>query len=123
MMPRPPRSTRTDTLCPDTTLFRSLRLHAARTAGLLPAEAADDAAIDRFAAAVQQQGQEFLYARLAVQEAVQNPALMRRSEEHKSELQSLMRITYAVFCMQKKNKKGITRRRQTIKYTHITSTI
>ncbi|WP_327000896.1 ATP-binding protein [Dactylosporangium sp. NBC_01737] len=51
-----------------------LRLHAARAADLL---AADDAAIDAFAAAVQQQGQEFLYARLAVHEAIQNPALLR----------------------------------------------
>jgi hypothetical protein len=50
-----------------------LRLHAARTAGLT---AADDAAIDRFATAVQRQGQQFLYARLAVHEALQNPALL-----------------------------------------------
>src|SRR3546814_7322000 len=70
MIRRPPRSTRTDTLFPYTTLFRSARhqgegyvLRAARSAG--PQEEA-------------------------------------RSEEHTSELQSLMRISYAVFCLKKK---------------------
>src|SRR3546814_4067463 len=78
MIRRPPRSTRTDTLFPYTTLFRSLydispigvieaARHNARALGLMLA--GDEAA---------------------------------RSEEHTSELQSLMRISYAVFCLKKK---------------------
>src|SRR3546814_6430505 len=86
MIRRPPRSTRTDTLFPYTTLFRSL-LHARRWSRwrrqrYRPAE----------------------YAYLGAQlQAVQRLAA-RRSEEHTSELQSLMRISYAVFCLKKKKK-------------------
>src|SRR3546814_7136526 len=90
---RPPRSTRTDTLFPYTTLFRSrdeqvtgvvreshqLALHPAR--GL-------EGAIDR-------------PQRAAVAVARQRQ-VGQRSEEHTSELQSLMRISYAVFCLKKK---------------------
>src|SRR3546814_2881675 len=84
MIRRPPRSTRTDTLFPYTTLFRS------------DADAADRQAV-RAAAAHRPRprtghGQE---DRLPDK---------RRSEEHTSELQSLMRISYAVFCLKKKNK-------------------
>src|SRR3546814_9724958 len=43
-----------------------------------------------------------------------NPGYKRRSEEHTSELQSLMRISYAVFCLKKKKKKKTTQNRQTI---------
>src|SRR3546814_6879546 len=81
MIRRPPRSTRTDTLFPYTTLFRSL------------------AWFSRF------------YNRVP---RLRKPAGLRwlvdlpqrricRSEEHTSELQSLMRISYAVFCLKKKN--------------------
>src|SRR3546814_8969536 len=103
MILRPPRATRTDTLCPYTTLFRSHR-----TFYCMP-----------------------LLAAATVQAASMSPSLMRRlriyrilrrkrsltlkseprdatacpvrSEEHTSELQSLMRISYAVFCLKKKN--------------------
>src|SRR3546814_989292 len=86
---RPPRSTRTDTLFPYTTRFRSA-LHA-------PIETRSaTAAVDG--------------DRLRVWVATQAPAQCRaaiatqtRSEEHTSELQSLIRISYAVFCLQKKN--------------------
>src|SRR3546814_9025146 len=77
MILRPPRSTRTDTLFPYTTLFRS------RRAGAL---------------------------RHVVEKAAQAHHVIRRhrpglrSEEHTSELQSLMRISYAVFCLKKKTK-------------------
>src|SRR3546814_1675930 len=74
MIRRPPRSTRTDTLFPYTTLFRS-----APGLGLL----------EDFSAG-------------KVDSAFQNG--QRRSEEHTSELQSLMRISYAVFCLKKKKK-------------------
>src|SRR3546814_15280117 len=90
MIRRPPRSTRTDTLFPYTTLFRSARhrqpVHAAGRRRPGGAPAAD---VGRAAGAVRH--------RQAERRAL-------RSEEHTSELQSLMRISYAVFCLKKKNK-------------------
>src|SRR3546814_3056124 len=90
MIRRPPRSTRTDTLFPYTTLFRSM-----------PPKM-----------------MEKLITRIVMVSSVnrdrldgnsEKPALlnaaMARSEEHTSELQSLMRISYAVFCLKKKTKK------------------
>src|SRR3546814_12856253 len=82
MIRRPPRSTRTDTLFPYTTLFRSLptrldlpqRLHRQPPQPLLRHH--------------------------------ELGAVPPRSEEHTSELQSLMRISYAVFCLKKKTKKN-----------------
>src|SRR3546814_3469569 len=104
MIRRPPRSTRTDTLFPYTTLFRSPEeILLLVEAGLeldhrgyrLPSfgrvdEGADDRGL--LAGAVE---------RLLDRDHV------RRSEEHTSELQSLMRISYAVFCLKKKNTKEI----------------
>src|SRR3546814_6590611 len=91
MIRRPPRSTRTDTLFPYTTLFRSLggeralvravlahrprRLHGHPAALRVPLPARREGSLDQ-----------------------------ARSEEHTSELQSLMRISYAVFCLKKKKK-------------------
>src|SRR3546814_8093102 len=83
MIRRPPRSTRTDTLFPYTTLFRSRRLE----------EVARPRRVDRADAHV-----EVTHLRVGVAEA--HPEM--RSEEHTSELQSLMRISYAVFCLQTK---------------------
>src|SRR3546814_5293223 len=109
MIRRPPRSTRTDTLFPYTTLFRSegegragaggmigddrrhLVLHARRLFGRKRAQVA---ARDRG------RGDDI---GLSVR-ARANLALVERSEEHTSELQSLMRISYAVFCLKKKNR-------------------
>src|SRR3546814_11156661 len=81
MIRRPPRSTRTDTLFPYTTLFRSA--HPDRDDGREVA-ARDLQGLARRAARQRQEGRE------------------ERSEEHTSELQSLMRISYAVFCLKKK---------------------
>src|SRR3546814_2518201 len=95
MIRRPPRSTRTDTLFPYTTLFRSdaaVFLVVAQDA----TGPADDAGQRVLIYVDRQPG--FLG-----QEQIQ-PA--DRSEEHTSELQSLMRISYAVFCLKKKNKKA-----------------
>src|SRR3546814_2483635 len=78
MIRRPPRSTRTDTLFPYTTLFRSLH-------DLLAHRALED-----LAGGGHRQGF--------------HEAHLLRSEEHTSELQSLMRISYAVFCLKKKKK-------------------
>src|SRR3546814_5294346 len=87
MIRRPPGSTRTDTLVPYTTLFRSRRRRGAAGA---PVRASDRPCAQGGAGA----GGVREGARLA--EA-------RRSEEHTSELQSLMRISYAVFCLKKQN--------------------
>src|SRR3546814_3334808 len=116
MIRRPPRSTRTDTLFPYTTLFRSRgrpeRLPARRTGRPRTAAAA---AVHRFA----EEGQRSrrLGGGLGPRRrpgagklrqpdpdrAARHPR--QRSEEHTSELQSLMRISYAVFCLKKKRKK------------------
>src|SRR3546814_8676122 len=105
MIPRPPRSTRTDTLFPYTTLFRSLaterrvvdRQDAGAAAGQTVAglHAVEVEAAALVAARGRQVGHDAVV-----------PAI--RSEEHTSELQSLMRISYAVFCLKKKkyNKKN-----------------
>src|SRR3546814_19482731 len=81
MIRRPPRSTRTDTLFPYTTLFRSA---------------------DRPEPVTETPARTFTVT-LADEGAISVPFDPRdRSEEHTSELQSLMRISYAVFCLQKK---------------------
>src|SRR3546814_1311388 len=98
MIRQPPRSTRTDTLFPYTTRFRSVdRDSAARQHFRQPARQAlhrrlADAVVDHLRGDVQRG--------FAGDELDASPAT--RSEEHTSELQSLMRISYAVFCLQKK---------------------
>src|SRR3546814_3128030 len=84
MIRRPPRSTRTDTLFPYTTLFRSCwsNMKASSTTA-------------RFSTRTN---------RRRCRSRRSSP----RSEEHTSELQSLMRISYAVFCLKKKKNKGNT---------------
>src|SRR3546814_14023324 len=90
MIRRPPRSTRTDTLFPYTTLFRSEGERGAQPLALGGLVAIFSAWHDR-------QSQHLPGDGLA--------ARRRRSEEHTSELQSLMRISYAVFCLKKKTKR------------------
>src|SRR3546814_3024366 len=90
MIRRPPRSTRTDTLFPYTTLFRSF---AATEGGMIPGLSAVSAPI------FDSQGTLCLVLTL-----VSKMRACHRSEEHTSELQSLMRISYAVFCLKKKRK-------------------
>src|SRR3546814_9945939 len=112
---RPPISPLTDTLCPYTTLFRSQREDAPRSARLLaphPAEAGGGRRRDHRRGARRHQQQDArLLRRAADHELVGLHAAVvpRRSEEHTSELQSLMRISYAVFCLKKKNKKNHNR--------------
>src|SRR3546814_10343842 len=96
MIRRPPRSTRTDTLFPYTTLFRS----CTRAASATSASATEAAAATAAGAATRAYG-----ARGCSPSS--DPSLLHaagsdRSEEHTSELQSLMRISYAVFCLKKK---------------------
>src|SRR3546814_3639606 len=86
MIRRPPRSTRTDTLFPYTTLFRSLHLcaslfvHGFVDTTSFSSKVASDRILSYF----------------------KTRFCSLRSEEHTSELQSLMRISYAVFCLKKK---------------------
>src|SRR3546814_1551430 len=109
MIRRPPRSTRTDTLFPYTTLFRSGQGRQ-RCAGLgelvIAFEARDpDAKLsDDGAHRPAEAGAEMQHAhRRGQAERLHQLQDMVRSEEHTSELQSLMRISYAVFCLKKKN--------------------
>src|SRR3546814_8763504 len=99
MIRRPPRSTRTYTLFPYTTLFRS---HAAPGAAG-PGRLAGDAG--RQLRAAERRGHLALRTDRV---AAVRPTGRRRSEEHTSELQSLMRISYAVFCLKKKTNHTIT---------------
>src|SRR3546814_5433607 len=95
MIRRPPRSTRTDTLFPYTTLFRSALT-------MLDFPAPDGAAtMNR----VPRTGPGIGVSGFGIREDKSLP----RSEEHTSELQSLMRISYAVFCLKKKNKQTTSR--------------
>src|SRR3546814_8233055 len=91
MIRRPPRSTRTDTLFPSTTLFRSL-----------PQLGTVQVPDEHLVAARRGDGQQ---PQLVVDGEAGGVLVhdLPRSEEHTSELQSLMRISYAVFCLKKKN--------------------
>src|SRR3546814_4766934 len=93
MIRRPPRSTRTDTLFPYTTLFRSPSSHARAASDDIHPEYICDR---QFLL----QGRQGSSVRRRLCAAAPNPR--QRSEEHTSELQSLMRISYAVFCLKKK---------------------
>src|SRR3546814_8592591 len=101
MIRRPPRSTRTDTLFPYTTLFRSgdaLRVFAAvlEFQGIhRPGMFADFNATFRVKQGVDTRPRAYAQVMTAFRADI-------RSEEHTSELQSLMRISYAVFCLKKK---------------------
>src|SRR3546814_3287929 len=85
MRRRPPRSTRTDTLFPYTTLFRSPAVHADRQS-----RRARDVHLRGAVHRDRERGGDG------------SAGPLDRSEEHTSELQSLMRISYAVFCLKKK---------------------
>src|SRR3546814_4279857 len=111
MIRRPPRSTRTDTLFPYTTLFRSKTKSKYEDDGgeedenWREEEAGEERKVSTKKQAVRESGRR-------------NPCTTKRksrkdevrSEEHTSELQSLMRISYAVFCLKKKMKKHRSRR-------------
>src|SRR3546814_6439715 len=97
MIRRPPRSTRTDTLFPYTTLFRSARRIApSRLPALRQAHRSENRRDHEHPGTSR--------SRRTEQDHHRRPGScpVVRSEEHTSELQSLMRISYAVFCLQKK---------------------
>src|SRR3546814_7197828 len=114
MIRRPPRSTRTDTLFPYTTLFRSeannnvggVRIGANPAHGLahprLYAARRGHRPVDRCRAGNRRIGRP------------RHRSSVYRSEEHTSELQSLMRISYAVFCLKKKKTNEQNQSKQTL---------
>src|SRR3546814_3145221 len=99
MIRRPPRSTRTDTLFPYTTLFRSVHLPNARLRAY-PGEEGAKAGAPIVGTQALKDG-----------DGARTFVFGERSEEHTSELQSLMRISYAVFCLKKKKKKETEKRK------------
>src|SRR3546814_2045062 len=115
MIRRPPRSTRTDTLFPYTTLFRSLRssvgnsMNPDRCSGGRNSTILATAIFDRTISATTSAASRIVLFRPP-----------ERSEEHTSELQSLMRSSYAVFCLKKKKTDTQT---QTVHRTKKKSTI
>src|SRR3546814_6585271 len=119
MRRRPPRSTRTDTLFPYTTLFRSEADQARQRIAASYQSSAQAAFLEAYREATAELPHDWRDADGAnaalllfslekcayeiVYEAENRPTwLPVRSEEHTSELQSLMRISYAVFCLKKK---------------------
>src|SRR3546814_7271759 len=111
MIRRPPRSTRTDTLFPYTTLVRSTVADLAGVRGIVDAlqriEAGSERPEDFDAVGERWDIHAQLHQALSAMtlehlEAATPAARLSRSEEHTSELQSLMRISYAVFCLKKK---------------------
>src|SRR3546814_1302301 len=102
MIRRPPRSTRTDTLFPYTTLFRSAFVAGPQCGAAIHADRAVPAPSAREGGNRLARPYRARRPRGAGRDHRPQPA---RSEEHTSELQSLMRISYAVFCLKKKKKK------------------
>src|SRR3546814_8582945 len=104
MIPRPPRSTRTDTLFPYTTLFRSSKLTKQTPPG--PVDASSGLVLGPTYKAIPAPNFSTTMARASADPTTCQTSHPRpsqfRSEEHTSELQSLMRISYAVFCLKKK---------------------
>src|SRR3546814_1646736 len=108
MIRRPPRSTRTDTLFPYTTLFRSSANPIRRAATAKGSNVADFSPGLSLGCGGRHSAAAFFGARDQVggfQRDILDQRVRGRSEEHTSELQSLMRISYAVFCLKKKKNK------------------
>src|SRR3546814_10059456 len=107
MIRRPPLSTRTDTLCPYTTPFRSMLVGLLREVGV---ENLSTFSIG-FQDAGGERGDEFQYSDLIAKHYGTHHHQLRidekRSEEHTSELPSLMRKSYAVFCLDKNTKQKV----------------
>src|SRR3546814_2684831 len=110
MIRRPPRSTRTDTLFPYTTLFRS----TAEGPGSHHLSLSPDYCRPLLYNPNKDRNHDLRSRRRTSHESqVQPSRRCRRSEEHTSELQSLMRISYAVFCLKKKKQKNNTKTNKT----------
>src|SRR3546814_10860741 len=113
MIRRPPRSTRTDTLFPYTTLFRSGRHPRERRqwhdGGVTSTHQTATATLHTNRGDIK----IALFGNHAPKTVENFVGLADRSEEHTSELQSLMRISYAVFCLNKKKKNNSTQHNPT----------
>src|SRR3546814_2046007 len=123
MVRRPPRSTRTDTLLPSTTLFRSGFLVIGDAIGRNPADSIPRCALAGVSevtavVAAADNGRERCLGRPAP--CIPPTAVPMRSEEHTSELQSLMCISYAVFCLKKKTPHTCTNYESYSTQQHIT---
>src|SRR3546814_2233930 len=102
MIRRPPRSTRTDTLFPYTTLFRSGRADGTAPFRLPPGTKRGTR--NHGCQGISGSVGRYIQSSTDVRgDCRARPVRLRRSEEHTSELQSLMRISYAVFCLKQKN--------------------
>src|SRR3546814_6770845 len=105
MFPGPPIATRTDTLFPCTTLFRSAIMR--KTSGQLASRWGQILLRRALASAIDTpatiNGADLAAERASLLLRMGESTTARRSEEHTSELQSLMRISYAVFCLKKKH--------------------
>src|SRR3546814_10222712 len=112
MIPLPPRSTRTDTLVPYTTLFRSQHANRDRAMKMLKARMYEAEMQRRNSAkqAVEDSKSDIEWGNQIRSYVLDQSRIkdlrtgVERSEEHTSELQSLMRTSYAVFCLKKKHK-------------------
>src|SRR3546814_6595914 len=111
MIRQPPRSTRTDTRLPYTTLFRSRALIIEAAQQLIREEGYGATSTRRIAARAGLKPSlvhyyfpttDDLLVEVSRHGAEESDRMIERSEEHTSELQSLMRISYAVFCLKKK---------------------
>src|SRR3546814_10224710 len=111
MIRRPPRSTRTDTLFPYTTLFRS---HGHAEFSLVHPDRRDRRLC---------RGRVRAQGNFAQGLRVDDPLLLMRSEEHTSELQSLMRTSYAVFCLKQKKQQKLSKLTHSKDTKSITRTI
>src|SRR3546814_7498928 len=114
MIRRPPRSTRTDTLIPDTTLFRSVagtvagNAESSTTRGKATTTVTGTIGGDAVATAAN--GNDYQSSSTtdyAGKVAASGSTSFGRSEEHTSELQSLMRTSYAVFCLKKNKQRAL----------------
>src|SRR3546814_1254748 len=112
MIRRPPRSTRTDTLFPYTTLFRSPEVRSTKAIFLQIRVTFATCPPAQHGGLVRRNHRQRDF-----------PARTRRSEEHTSELQSLMRISYAVFCLKKKKNIKNTNKHEQSKRTTKHNTI
>src|SRR3546814_1163323 len=115
MIRRPPRSTRTDTLVPYTPLFRSADGRPAVLDDLLDVRVADRRLPGRLLEIARRRGEP--RGGRPVARSLRPVTGHARSEEHTSELQSLMRISYAVFCLKQKHTTKYKDKKDSRKYT------
>src|SRR3546814_1641697 len=107
MIRRPPRSTRTDTLLPYTTLVRSVEEVVAEPCSVKEQHASGDVTLGFPKNGVSAGVETVQDLQLTDVGNIGRCRCIERSEEHTSELQSLMRISYAVFCLKKKKIKQL----------------